>query len=562
MEINLSKVGVRSISGAQDTFLMKYKDINFLNLSHNFLSTLPGCFQMDCVKSLSLHSNKLVSINLVKSMASLIELNLSSNLLTTFPDAATIMLLPSIKKLFLQNNQITAVTADSLKALGTRRIEVLNLSYNRIGHLPQEIGLLVTLTSLNLSENELEELPTTILLLPHLYEPATRFDVHGNKLIRPPQQIADRNGLKSIREHLNGKKTKPTEENLSVANNLRMVVVGHEGAGKSHLVKKLGTAIVTSEGVQSNDALKFLAEDSNGIDRQGSHIPYTLQLEQKVRDHFLSSLPEKERVDFAPVININIYDFVGQEIYHAISEMFFSVSSLHLVAFNLAQINTAHDCDVYVQYWIDLIQARSPGCSIILVATRVDLVSNSPGEIQRRIDIVKGRIAHNESLRIKDLKRDIKGADANHKPALKRLLDARPQVFPDIVAYSNDLSYDPTTRSLKDLIGQISVLASPRASNPYPFRIINIDLLEHYLLVRLMLTRMRTNYQRHYCTIRELHEMVRRFYRSTWDRPEYGMTDPQGEFEKTKNAIVHWAAVGEVQCINNASTMHTVLQIF
>ena len=62
-----------------------------------------------------------------------------------------------------------------------------------------------------------------------------------------------------------------------------------------------------------------------------------------------------------------------------------------------------------MQYWVDLIQARAPGSSILLVATHTDQLST--GQVEERINMVHARLTRNEELRLSDLNTEL----AHHK---------------------------------------------------------------------------------------------------------------------------------------------------
>lgn len=74
---------------------------------------------------------------------------------------------------------------EGIQALNSPLIFNLDLSYNEIEELPENIGALTYLTHLNLSFNRLKKLPDSIGNLPNLI----RFDVHHNFLTQLPSTI-------------------------------------------------------------------------------------------------------------------------------------------------------------------------------------------------------------------------------------------------------------------------------------------------------------------------------------------------------------------------------------
>jgi GTPase SAR1 family protein len=474
----------------------------------------------------------------------LTELNLSANRLTEFPDASSLQCMPSIKKLNLRSNSITSIPASSILVLKSTYIAELILCHNKIRSLPPEIGTLTSLTNFNLSNNLLVEMPTTILNLHNLLFSPTSFNVRRNQLISPPQEIAERSGLISIMQHFLGK-SDPSK--LYLGTSVRMVVVGNEDAGKSTLVTQLGKAQLSADGIADAEELTFWVPDS--VTALHTHVPNQLTLTRPVRDALRDAYPTKSDssyvdkddtpLDIKENITINIHDFVGQEMYHAVSEMFFSESSLHIVAFDIVQTSTKHDCDVHVQYWVDLVQARAPGSSILVVATHGDLLSKDT--LRDRLAMVQARLSTNEALRVADLKREIKGSvDTDHRAVLRKLAELRPVIHKPIAVFS---AKDENSASLKLLIARISAIVTPTVSTPNPLRIVNVSLPQHYLDVKSMMNQLRTRF-RHYCTIAELDEEVavrNRAYTAPMKVPEESM------LEITRNAVVYWASVGEVR---------------
>ena len=559
VEVNLSQLHLHKAVKLEEA--LAPKEIHILNLSGSCLGSLPNCFQLDSVVCMSLHSNNISELDMVHSMKNLIELILSANQLTSFPNAKALQCLPSIKKLFLNNNTIHSVPVSSIEALATTSIEVLDLSYNRITSLPDEIGLLTSLQSFNLSDNELTELPQSILKLYRLLHPAWSFSVQRNRLISPPQQIAERNGLVSIAEHFKatsgyasaaGSKDGSPTLHPSAARrscHLRMVVVGNDGAGKSTIVDLLGKREFTVEALEEDAPL----EESS--DLQLSHVPNSLTLSEPVRWQLRSYLASIDKtsvsidnyIQFHTAIKVNIYDFVGQEMYHAVAEMFFSETTLHLLAFDLSATASGHDCDAKVQYWVDLIQARAPGSSILLVATHTDQLST--GQVEERINMVHARLTRNEELRLSDLNTElahhiaVEENDKHHIAMLKKLISQRPIICAPIVPFASN---DANSRSLKVLVARISALASPSETTLNPFWILNIPLPEHYCNVKTVLQEHRQRSWR-FCTIRQLHrEVLQRFESYAMQSRRNGEELEAPTLEATENAVVYWTSVGEV----------------
>ena len=191
-----------------------------LDLSHNNLfKKLNKKHNQRRLKSLKLNSNKISELNIDRNLwlivlsfneppdftttiipfscGYLLEINLSHNLLVEFLSDHTLKNMRNLKKLNLHDNKISKLDTNSLLVLQEiGMIEDLNLSSNKLTILPSEIGFLLTLKSLNLNNNELTELPVQITNLTLLYNLPDSFNIKGNKLIKPQQDIAQKGGLK------------------------------------------------------------------------------------------------------------------------------------------------------------------------------------------------------------------------------------------------------------------------------------------------------------------------------------------------------------------------------
>jgi serine/threonine protein phosphatase PrpC/Leucine-rich repeat (LRR) protein len=150
----------------------KLVKLTHLDASFNQIKELP--LSMSALENLQIcdfTSNQLVEID-VSSLASLYELNLSSNKLTYLDIRNT----THLSMLYAGYNAIEEFTLDNASA---NSLKQLNLSGNRITKIAQEtIAQLTQLTVLYLSENELEILPDNICTIPRL----RHFNASQNKI--------------------------------------------------------------------------------------------------------------------------------------------------------------------------------------------------------------------------------------------------------------------------------------------------------------------------------------------------------------------------------------------
>eukprot|EP01132_Coremiostelium_polycephalum_P004498 gene4498-5610_t len=146
------------------TMLFEMKTLKYLELAGCSLSSIPPkLFDLVNLESLYLNQNKLTEVPIeFQKFTQLVVLDLSDNQFSSLPTNAFI---PSLKKLYLQNNNIYSFSFNQ-SALPV--IEDLRLDGNRFTYVSPSLGKLVSLTSLNLERNNISVLPHTIASLTKL----------------------------------------------------------------------------------------------------------------------------------------------------------------------------------------------------------------------------------------------------------------------------------------------------------------------------------------------------------------------------------------------------------
>ncbi|XP_056591178.1 lumican isoform X1 [Triplophysa dalaica] len=143
--------------------------IKQLRLAYNRIEKISlGVFQnLGNLTVLLLHGNRLKTIEEgdFKGLGALNILDLSHNLLETFPKS----LPPSVQQLYLSNNSLTGLTDDSLQ--GFNRLQYVRLGHNKLKNegLEPDAFNLTSLVELDLSYNQLTDIPTVPITLLYLY---------------------------------------------------------------------------------------------------------------------------------------------------------------------------------------------------------------------------------------------------------------------------------------------------------------------------------------------------------------------------------------------------------
>ena len=144
--------------------------LEHLRLSRNRISKIPaGVFiGLDKLSLLDLQGNKLMDDAVtevsLKGLSNLVQINLAKNQLTSMP----LGLPPTTTQLFLDGNNIEKIPAGYFK--GLPKVTFLRLNHNKLGSsgVPQNVFNISSILDLQLSHNQLTEVPVISSALEHL----------------------------------------------------------------------------------------------------------------------------------------------------------------------------------------------------------------------------------------------------------------------------------------------------------------------------------------------------------------------------------------------------------
>jgi GTPase SAR1 family protein len=302
--------------------------VTTLDLSEKGLTELPPEIgQLSNLTELDLSYNQLTALPpTIAQLTNLLVLNLSGNQLTGLP--SEISQLIHLKKLMLGDvfggNQFTSLPP-AISQLNN--LTVLGLGGNQLTELPPTIEKLNHLTMLDIRWNQLTTLPPEIGHLTHLKE----LYLDGNPLISPPPEIVAQ-GTQAILAYFQARLQESQKRWVS-----KLIVLGEGGVGKTSLLRTL-----------RGEAFNPEESTTHGIEIS------TLELAH----------PSKMGVN----MQLNSWDFGGQEIYHATHQFFLTNRSLFLLAWN-ARVGFEQG---KLYYWLDTLQALAPDSPVLLVATHID----------------------------------------------------------------------------------------------------------------------------------------------------------------------------------------------
>ncbi|MBN2003368.1 MAG: leucine-rich repeat domain-containing protein [Anaerolineae bacterium] len=297
-----------------------------LTIGHNQLMPLPDWIgQLTNLWALYLVGNQLTSLpEWIGQLTNLRGLYLDKNQLTSLPD--TIGQLTQLRYLGLSENQLEEIP-EVFRNL--KKLKLLMASDCKLTNVPEWISELANLERLLLSNNQITDLPYSLAQLKHL----EIFRIDYNPL-NPALQSAYDAGLPELMAYLRSlEEAEPLYE-------AKLILVGEGGVGKTTLLK----ALTGREGEEP---------------REGEPTTHGVQI-----DIDALTLPHPENDDVA--IQLNAWDFGGQEVYRVTHQFFFSRRSLYLLVWEPRA--GVQQCQV--EDWLKLIRLRvGDDARVLIVST-------------------------------------------------------------------------------------------------------------------------------------------------------------------------------------------------
>jgi Leucine-rich repeat (LRR) protein len=208
--------------------------LQILLLTQNCISALhSSVFEIPMMLALRADGNRLTSLpKSLVHMQNLKLLSVSQNNLTSFPDQMTKLTLLrdliahtnkfqgvplDLAQLELQTLDMSSNVLEGMTEMKVTTMTALNFSKNKLGRLDENIGFLVQLITLNVSDNNVEFLPPSLCDLANLQILAA----HHNKLKQLPSNMSRLVSLKIL--ILNDNRLENICEGLSCARSLREI---------------------------------------------------------------------------------------------------------------------------------------------------------------------------------------------------------------------------------------------------------------------------------------------------------------------------------------------------
>jgi small GTP-binding protein len=316
-----SFVEKKNISGTVNSVIYAEEKVVGLSVISSEIDKFPEeIFLLDKLQKLVIRHSKISKIPPeIKKLKDLKVLDLSYNQISE--PAPEIQELKNLEVLQLFNNKIKQINflSSSLSKLST-----LGLAKNKLNSVPESITQSSSLKRIDLSNNRIEYIPDQLLGLKSLKS----FNITGNSPVNVPEHVIQK-GSESLFEYLEKDKIRLWHS--------KMVIVGQGGVGKSCLLDSLS-------------GLPFNPEKGSTHGMQ------------------VKSLKLKHPSEADTEMELNVWDFGGQDIYHATHQFYLTNNSFFLLVWSARLGYEAGK----IYYWLDTIEALAPNSPIFIVATNTN----------------------------------------------------------------------------------------------------------------------------------------------------------------------------------------------
>ncbi len=413
-ELDLSGKGLEKLPPE----IGRLTQLTSLNLFNNQLSELPESLtRLTQLTSLDLRGNQLSELpESITRLTQLTSLNLDSNQLSELPES--IAWLTQLTSLNLDSNQLSELP-ESIAWL--TQLTELYLDSNQLSELPESLTRLTQLTTLALPNNQLSEVPHFLTKLRNLKTLAL---FENEKLPIPPEILDKWHDAPAILRYIEQIAGKEAKRPLNEA---KMLLVGEGLVGKTSLVDMLLTGRADQKRKQT-DGVEIRRWDVRPISGEGAATDNG-------------------------TVQLNIWDFGGQEIMHATHQFFLTKRSLYLVVLNAREGEIRGRLD----YWLKIIDSFGGDSPVIVVVNRgdehrlelnrADLQRKYPDRIRGFIETacfgdIKGEPGRNGIGELKTLiAREVARLDHIRDPLLARWFEVKRQLEEMKVNYIPESDY-------------------------------------------------------------------------------------------------------------------------
>ncbi|PRP80501.1 hypothetical protein PROFUN_11723 [Planoprotostelium fungivorum] len=349
IDLDLSKNSITDDCIGHLNNMLGRNKIEKFNISHNQFATLGRIgevLRLNTLKELYLSYNKLSDPNLGEELSNGLHYNTS---LVILEAKGTDMSQDSIEKIsqsYNSSNSLSHCILNNVDLTSKERVAAgltfipnnwlfmtnlrsINLSDNKISEVPSTISQLIHLRDLNLANNLLQTLPQSLALLRNTLR---TLNLDGNEMKTPPKEIV-RRGVKEILGYLTD-----LSEGSESCYRIKVMMVGQENVGKTTLLNALRKTPIAQD------------ISTDGIEIDDWSLKVTIANKKPVK------------------VKVKTMDFAGQQLYYSTHQFFLSQRSIYVLVFDLRY----PEDDSRLEFWLYSIKVRSPNVPVIIVGTHAD----------------------------------------------------------------------------------------------------------------------------------------------------------------------------------------------
>lgn len=329
--------------------IAKLRQLEEIHLDHNQLEEIPvGIAGLNRLRTIDLSHNAISSLEVIYYLwengftsDALLDVKISDNKISDIADFK-LALFPCLQSLDVSGNMLTAFPDCITKCADLR---VVRAARNRIATIPASIGELTNLTHLDLTNNRLTSLTFALRRLHSLRE----FGVAQNEGLGLPRELVETGadlglgGSEGLRplphpSDILNYYFERRESGGRPLNEVKLLIVGRGASGKTSIVK---TMILGEE-------FRKEQEETPGI-----------------------AIATWQAIIEGNSVDINVWDFAGQEITHETHRFFLTERSVYLLVLDGRRDAQHDDAD----YWLSHVEKYGHGSPVIVALNK----SASPG---------------------------------------------------------------------------------------------------------------------------------------------------------------------------------------
>jgi len=235
----------------------------------------------------------------------------------------------NLESLSVSDNQLSMLP-HSLRDL--KHLKTLILDGNSFHQIPELVFDFDSLQYLNVRSCSIKEVPAKILKLSDLRV----FDGSANPIDSPPMEVVQR-GLADIRDYWRQR----ADTGVDYLCEAKLIILGEAGAGKTSLAHKIKNP---------NYKLNKNEKSTEGIDVIRYQFPTAIRTQDSGEEKVL----ERQ-------FQVNIWDFGGQEIYHATHQFFLTRRSVYVLVCD----DRKEDTDF--SYWLQVVEMLTDASPLLIV---------------------------------------------------------------------------------------------------------------------------------------------------------------------------------------------------